>query len=466
MFSIHDRGSELCDGLTRREWLRVGGIGLGGLSLPHLLQAAASKTPAGNGSFGRAKRCIVLYLSGGPPQHETWDPKPDAPAEIRGEFRPIASSVPGLWVGELMPRVARLVHHCSVLRSVSTADNAHASSMYWMLTGQPHVPPNVEGVKLGPPNDWPCFASVIGRLRAGRAALPAAVTLPEQMIGNDFSIPPGQNAGFLGRAADPWLLTCDPSAPDFRVPALEMPAELPPLRVDGRFSLLEQVNRRLDAVDSGSLSQYGHYRQQALDLLRSARGRRAFALEEETAIVRDRYGHHKFGQSVLLARRLVEAGVALVQVNWPREKGDMKTDNPCWDTHTKNSERLKAALMPPMDLAYSALLEDLQQRGLLDETLVVWMGEFGRTPKINARGGRDHWGHVFSVALAGGGIRGGQVVGASDRSGAQPRERPIQPQDFMATVFHCLGIRAEAEIRDRLGRPVPVSRGRAIEETL
>jgi hypothetical protein len=287
------------------------------------------------------------------------------------------------------------------------------------------------------------------------------------MIGNDFSVPPGQNAGFLGPAAEPWLLTCDPSAPGFEVPALGLPAELPPLRIDGRRSLLEQVGRALDQVDrSGTLATYDHYSQQAFDLLRSGGARRAFDLEAEPARVRERYGRHKFGQSLLLARRLVEAGVSLVHVNWPRERGDMKTDNPCWDTHANNAERLKTALMPPMDLAYSALLEDLDARGLLHETLVVWMGEFGRTPKINARGGRDHWGHVFSVALAGGGIRGGRIVGASDRNGAQPKERPVQPQDVLATVFHCLGIRPDTEIHDRLNRPVPVSRGQVIGEAL
>jgi hypothetical protein len=465
MFALHHDGFRLCDGLTRREWLRVGGLGLVGLTLPALLrgQRAQARPPAGQRHFGRAKACILLYLSGGPPQHETWDPKPDAPAEVRGDFRPIASAVPGLHVGELMPRVARVADRYAVLRAVSTMDNAHSSSGYWMLTGSPYPRPNTE-CNPPTPNDWPCVGAVVRRLRRD-TALPSAVTLPEQMISNASIVAVGQHAGFLGRNADPWLLTCDPSAPDFQVPALGLPAEVPPLRLDGRRALLEQVNGHLDAVDRGGLvDRYGSQSRQAFDLLRSSRARQAFDLEREPPALRDRYGRHKFGQSVLLARRLVEAGVALVQVNWPREKGDMSAGNPVWDTHSKNTERLKTALMPPMDAAYSALLEDLEQRGLLGETLVVWAGEFGRSPKINPAGGRDHWGHVFSVALAGGGVRGGVVYGASDRIGAEARDGRVQPQDLTATLFHCLGYEAETAIADPLGRPVPISRGDVIRQ--
>jgi hypothetical protein len=460
MLTIRDDGFRLCDGLTRRDWLRVGGLGLFGLSWPALLQARQGEP----GRPGTARACILLYLSGGPPQHETWDPKPDAPKEIRGDFRPIASSVPGLMVGELMPRAARLAHRCCVLRAVSTADNAHSSSGYWMLTGHPYPRPNTE---CNPPTggDWPNLGAVVGRLRQGEGHLPAAVTLPEQMISNANIVAVGQNAGWLGRGADPWLLTCDPSAPDFEVSGLGLPAEVPPLRLDDRRSLLEQVNRHLDAVDRGGApARYDGQSRQAFDLLRSPRARRAFDLNQEPPAVRDRYGRHKFGQSVLLARRLVEAGVALVQVNWPREKGDMASNSPVWDTHAKNAERLRTALMPPMDQAYSALLEDLDQRGLLSETLVVWMGEFGRTPRHNGAGGRDHWGQVFSVALAGGGVRGGVVCGASDSIGAFPRDGRVQPHDLAATLFHCLGYRPDTEIHDPLGRPVPISRGEVLRQ--
>jgi hypothetical protein len=466
MLTIQDTGLRLCDGLTRRDWLRVGGLGLFGLSLPALLQSRQARAAAAGvgGTFGKAKACIVLFMMGGPPQHETWDPKPDAPAEVRGDLRPIPSALHGLMVGELMPRVARLTDQLCVLRAVSTNDNAHSSSGYWVLTGTPHQPLNAENVRPGAPNDWPCFAAVVRHLRGDRGGLPGAVTLPEH-IWNTGMIPwPGQDGGFLGRGADPWLLFCDPSAPDFQVPGLGLPAEVPPLRFNERASLLAQVNRHLDAVDrSGAVGHYDGQTQQAFDLLRSPRARQAFDLDKEPQAVRERYGIHRFGQSVLLARRLVEAGVSLVQINWTREKGGSDA-NPVWDTHTKNTERLKTALMPPMDLAYSALLEDLEARGLLEQTLIVWVGEFGRSPKINGAGGRDHWGHVFPAALAGGGVRGGQVYGASDRIGGYPREGRVQPQDLTATIFHCLGYEADTAIHDRLGRPVPISRGEVIRQ--
>jgi hypothetical protein len=462
MFTLVDQGYRLCDGLTRRELLRVGSLGMFGLSMPHVAQARAATTVRTGRSFGRAKGCILLYLSGGPPQHETWDPKPGAPAEVRGDFGARASSVPGLHVGELMPRLGALAHLCCVLRAVSTADNAHSSSGYWMLTGHPYPRPNTE-CNAPTSGDWPCLGAMVKRLRPGSGVLPAAVTLPEQMISNANIVAVGQSAGFLGRTADPWLLTCDPSAADFQVPALELPADVPPVRLGSRRSLLQQVNRHLDDVErAGVPDRYDSQNRQAFDLLRSSRARRAFDLDREPAAVRDRYGRHKFGQSVLLARRLVEAGVSLVQVNWPRERGDMNSNSPVWDTHANNSQRLRTALMPPMDQACSALLEDLGQRGLLDEILVVWMGEFGRTPRINAAAGRDHWGQVFSVALAGAGVQAGIVHGASDSIGAFPRDGRVLPHDLAATIFHCLGLPPVAEIHDPLGRPVPISRGEPI----
>src|SRR5262249_914918 len=268
---------------------------------------------------------------------------------------------------------------------------------------------------------------------------------------------PGQDAGFLGRSADPWLLTCDPSTSDFQVPGLGLPADVAPTRFDGRRGLLQRVNNQLDAVHrSGVLTLHDGRTQQAFDLISSPQARRAFNLDLEPAQVRDRYGRSRFGQSVLLARRLVEAGVPLIRVNWTRVKGAL--NNGHWDTHTKNTEALKQ-LMPLMDQTYSALLEDLSERGLLDETLVLWMGEFGRTPKINGAAGRDHWGHVFSVALAGGGVRGGQVYGASDPRGAYPKDGRVQPQDLTATILHCLGIPPGSPLQDHQGRPLTASRG-------
>ena len=334
-----------------------------------------------------------------------------------------------------------------------------------MLTGHPYPRPNTE-CNTPSAADWPSLGAVVKRLRSGSSALPPAITLPEQMITNANIVAIGQGAGLLGRVADPWLLTCDPSSASFHRSRTGTPRGGSASRAwTVRRSLLSQVNQHLDAVDrAGMMGRYDSHNQQAFDLLRSANARHAFALDQEPPALRDRYGRHKFGQCVLLARRLVEAGVSLVQTTTRASYGDMAADNPCWDTHSKNSERLRDALMPPMDLAYSALLEDLNQRGMLDDTLVVWMGEFGRTPRINNRGGRDHWGNVFSVALAGGGIRGGQILGSSDSIGAFPRDGRVQPQDLAATIFHCLGYRPETEYHDALGRPLPVSRGDVIRQ--
>jgi hypothetical protein len=399
---------------------------------------------------------------GGPPQHETWDPKPDAPVEVRGQLKPIATATPGLMVGELMPRTAKLTERVCVLRAMSTRDNAHSSSGYWMLTGVPHVPMNNENSKPGAPNDWPCVAAVVQKLRPSQTSLPGAMRLPEEIYNNGRIVWPGQDAGFLGRNADPWMLNCQPQQPEFKIDGLSLPAGMTSVAVDRRRALLRQINEPFAGLEGSRAT--GHWDSldsQAFDLLCSGQGATAFQLDRESAATRDRYGRNRWGQSVLLARRLIEAGVSLVQVNWTRWDND-PIDSPVWDTHAKNHERLEKSLMPAMDLAYSALLDDLAVRGLLDETLVVMMGEFGRTPTINARGGRDHWGHVFSVALAGASVQGGQVIGASDRLGAYAVSGRHEPQDLTATIYHALGIPPETMIQDRFGRPLPISRGNVI----
>jgi hypothetical protein len=468
MLSFLGSEGRLCDGLTRREWLRVGGLGAASLGLPSLLEArAAPAVAAATGGFGRAKACIVLFLGGGPPQHETWDPKPDAPAEIRGEFKPIASATPGLQVGELMPRTARLTEWIAVLRAMATDDNAHSSSGYYMLTGQPHAPKNRENANPGTPNDFPSLAAMVRHLRGDRSSLPGAVRLPEHIWNTDKSVWPGQGAGWLGPNAEPWLVACDPSKPDFRAPDISLPVGVGTDRLDDRLRLQELINRRFSPLESARTAAWTTWQAKAVDLLRSDEARRAFALDSEPAHVRERYGNHRFGQSVLLARRLVEAGVSLVQVNWTRgEKDPDVAGSPMWDTHGKHAEHLRQRLMTPMDMAYSALLEDLAARGMLEETLVVWMGEFGRTPKINGNAGRDHWGHVFSVALAGGGVRGGVVHGQSDRQGGYPLDGRVDPADLIATIHHCLGYSPGTEVHDRFGRPLVISRGRPIEAIL
>jgi uncharacterized protein (DUF1501 family) len=457
VLTLRDKGVRLCDGWSRREVMRVGGLGLMGLSLADLHAAPAPRAKR------KARSCILLFLMGGPPQHSTWDPKPAAPAEVRGAYRPIATSVPGTQIGELLPLSAQRMHEVCLLRAVSTADNAHSSSGYAMLTGVPHVPTNVENANPGAPNDWPSLAAMVQHLNRGPRPLPAAVRLPHHIFNTDGSVWPGQDAGWLGRAANPWLFHCEPASPQILGRELTLAADLPSGRIDARRSLLAQVDAGLRRVDHASFLPHERQLSQAYDLLRSPRARNAFDLDRETATVRDRFGRAQFGQSVLLARRLVEAGVSLVQVNWYRAP-DEPADNPCWDSHTKETERLKTALCPPFDQAFSALLDDLTQRGMLEETLVLCLSEFGRTPRFNSRGGRDHWGPCFSVALAGGGIRGGLVHGASDAHAAYPKDGTVLPGDLTATVFHCLGYEPETEIRDTLGRPHPLSRGRVIRQ--
>lgn len=462
MFRVFDGGPPSCDRLDRREWLRVGGIGLGGLTLGGLSRPAAAAASSG---FGKAKSVIIFGLLGGPPQHDTWDPKPNALAEVRGPFGTIASRTPGLRVGELMPLTANLSHKMAVLRAVVTNDNAHSSSGYQMLTGVPHQPPSTENALPKAPNNWPSMGAMLRYLRPAAGRLPSAVTLPDH-IWNDGNIPwPGQDAGFLGRKHNPWVIHCDPADAKFNVEALGLPAEMTPVRFSERRSLLDQVNGHLDSTGRrGEFETHDASSRRAFDLLSAGTTRRAFDLGAESPKTRDRYGHSRFAQSALLARRLVEAGVGLIQINWTRIAD--KPNQGGWDTHAKHNEAVKDFLMPMMDKAYSALIEDLETRGLLSETLVVWFGEFGRTPKFNGAGGRDHWGHVFSLALAGGGVRGGVVHGASDKNAAYPLDGRVEPRDLIATVFHCLGHAPDTEIQDTLGRPMPLSRGDVIKAIL
>jgi hypothetical protein len=465
MLTLSDQGPRLCDQVTRREVLRVGGLTALGLSLPELL--CARQMAQASSSPGRsACSCIVLFLMGGPPQHSIWDPKPDAPAEIRGEFPPTATNVPGMQIGSLLPRLARQSDKLCLLRAVSTGDNAHSASGYYMLTGVPHAPMNVENANPGAPNNWPTLGALVRRVRGDRGGLPGAVRLPMHIFNTDQSVWPGQDAGLLGRGCDPWLFRCEPAGPNFHIPEFNLPVEVSADRLDDRHHLLCRLDRTFAAIDRGlAVARYDHCTEQAFDLLQSPQARAALNLDREAEAVRARYGRHQFGQSCLLARRLVEAGVGLVQVNWFRGPNE-PADAPCWDSHVRESERLKTALAPPLDQAFSALLDDLQQRGMLEETLLVCMAEFGRSPRINRAAGRDHWGAVFSVALAGGGVRGGQVYGASDQQGGQPKEGRVQPQDLTATILHCLGYEPNTEVHDNLGRPFPLSRGEVIRAIL
>lgn len=460
MFRLLSDGPRLCDGVNRREWLRVGSLGAAGLSLPQLAEARADSEGASSLPV-KAKSVILFWLTGGVPQHDTWDPKPNGPDGARSEFGAIGTRTPGLHIGGLMPRTALLTDRIAVLRAMVTGDQSHSSSGYQMLTGVPHLPLSRENALPGPPNDWPSLGAITRALRPDQGGLPSAITLPRHIANVGEKVWPGQDAGFLGREVDPWLLTCDPSAADFNVPELTLPQEVSSLRFDRRRSLMQQVNQHLDTIEANAATRdYDLRMQQALSLITGRAARNAFDLSQEPRSVRDRYGRSKFAQSVLLSRRLIEAGTSLVQVNWQRIEG--KDNNGGWDTHLNHHASLKGWLMPIMDQAYSALLEDLEERGLLDETLVAWVGEFGHTPKINARAGRDHWGHVFSIALAGGGIRGGVVHGESDERAAYPLSGRVSPADYTATILHCMGLAPETLLHDPQGRPFPASRGRAI----
>jgi hypothetical protein len=474
LLSIQDDSTPLVDRVSRREWLRIGGLSALGLSLPALLEptparAASAESPTLAGSlgstFGKAKNVIFLWLQGGPPQHETFDPKPDAPVDVRGPFRPIATNVPGIRFCELLPRTACHADKLAVIRSLSTRDDNHDVSGYWLLTGYPYGPGSARQIK---PTDWPYFGSLVKMLKPSQK-LPAltSVWIPDLMRLNDNVTPAGQTAGFLGKQWEPERFVGDPALPGYQIAGLALSGDLTTIRIDRRRDLVSQLNRSFDRGHrSEAVDTWDRLSLQAFDLVTSGKARAAFDLSKETEKTRDRYGRYTWGQSCLLARRLIEAGVRLVHVNWAREPGDSAVDNPMWDTHAQNADRLQDALCPMFDVSFDALMDDLADRGLLAETLVVVIGEFGRTPRINKQGGRDHWGHVFSMALAGAGIRGGQVIGASDKNGAYPTTDPIQGGDLTATIFHLLGIDPAGTFRDKADQPHPITRGNPIAAAL
>ena len=456
MFSICERPTRLCEGISRRELMRVGGLGMLGASLPNLLRAAPrGATESRDASFGRANNVIFLYLAGGPPQHETFDPKPNAPVEIRGPFQPISTNIPGIQFCELLPRTAAIADKLAVVRSMATDDNTHSSSSHWVLTGNKYVGPNPRTIQ---PTDWPYFGSIIKRFRPSET-LPALSTvwIPDMMRLNESVTPAGQTGGLMGTQWNPERFVGDPSQPDYQIEGFE-PRDIPPLRQQNRHRLLREFRQHLQSAQTAaSVRLFDTYQQQAMDLMTSGKAQSAFNIQEEPAALRERYGNNRWGQCVLLARRLIESGVRLVHVQWPREPGDNAVDNPLWDTHAQNPDRLEDVLCPVFDVGFTALIEDLEQRGLLDETLVVAIGEFGRTPKINAKAGRDHWGPVFSFVMAGAGISGGQVFGSSDRDGAYPKSDRVEPGNLTATIFHLLGLDHRRTFTDPQGRELAIT---------
>jgi hypothetical protein len=442
---------------SRREWLRLGGLGALGLSLPALLRAEAAGPPR-----PAARSCVLFLLHGGPSQLDVWDLKPAAPAEVRGEFRPIATSVPGVRLTEHLPRLARLAHRFTVVRSMTHTALFHNSATYFVTTGQP---PLRDLIQFTPSeNDFPHLGAQVAYGSPAGRGVPAAVSLPDPVSDGPYTTP-GQDGGFLGAAYAPFRITGDPNDPDFRVGGLAAAPEVGRDRLEGRRGLLERVNRHLGALaaDRG-VERLDRYQQRALALLTSEATRRAFDVGREPDRVRRRYGRHKYGQSLLLARRLVEAGVRLVTVYWG---GPVNNPRPHWDTHFHNNRRLKEELLPPFDECFSAFLEDLHGRGLLETTLVVCTGEFGRTPRFGQftgngvnETGRDHWSQCYSLVVAGGPAGGGRVLGRSDRIAAYPADDPYTPQDLAASLLHGLGVDPAREVRDGFGRVVPLSTGR------
>jgi hypothetical protein len=449
--------------LSRRHALKVGGMGLLGLSMPRLL--AAVEQP--RAIKPRAKSVLFLMQWGGPSHIDMFDMKPDAPDAIRGPLRPIQTRVPGLVVCEQLPRCAEIMDKVTLVRSVHHKMKNHNSAGYYALTG--HAPPSDDQRLRDSLDLYPAYGSVVDRLAPLEGELPTFVAYPHVI--SDGSVTPGQHASFLGKMHDPLLFTNDPSAPDFRLPELSLPAGLSVERLQSRRELQRLVDRQSRILDA-SVEARGMdaYYERALAMLQSSRVRSAFDLAAEPAELRDRYGRHTYGQSCLLARRLVEAGVKFVTVYFSNSIGGKSTTSGGWDTHGFDNTRMfpivKEYHLPVTEQTLPTLLIDLDERGLLDETLVIWMGEFGRTPKINENESRDHWPQCYTVLLAGGGVKRGYVHGASDKRGEHPADKPVRPDDLAATMFHLLGIDPKAEVYDPADRPLVIAEGEPIWDIL
>lgn len=429
----------------------TGLLGAWGVGLSRLAAATALAGPAQRSGPGKA-RSVILIFNGGAPSHiDLWDPKPKADAGIRGQFLPIQTNVVGTQISELLPRMAKRMDKVALVRSVHHGHSSHNGGMHWASVGRPY---RVDSTLIHPsPVDLPCVGTLCGWLaqRDGfSASVPPYVITPFPTCDSKVYITPGQYGGCLGARFDPFVLDDDPNREDFRVRNLAIDPGITPERLTGRMRLLEALDGSSGSppIVSPQAAEMDIFTDKAVAILQSGKAAEAFDLSRESDAVRERYGRHSWGQSHLLARRLVEAGTRFVTtVNGP---------SITWDTHKDNFATLQNRLVPPMEQAYAALLDDLEERGLLETTLVVWMGEFGRTPKINADAGRDHWPGCYSVLLAGGGIRGGQVVGASDGIGAHPTEHPVMPADIHATMFTALGY-------DVRGISYPSAEGRLIQ---
>ena len=449
-----DRAVEFCDGLRRRDFLHAGSLSALGLSLNSLFGLKAQGAVDGKQDVN----CIMLMLVGGPSQLDTWDMKPNAPAEIRGPYKPIKTNVSGIEISENFPRMAKHADKYSIVRSMyHTAAAVHDSGHQMMQTGRIFQ----GGI------EHPHIGCVLGKLKGPNGDVPPHVLLPRPIGNTGGNMPHGQNAGYLGKSYDPFVLNADPSDPNFRVPDMLPPDYLSALRVDRRRNWRAMVDKSVSMFETSQDARLlDSTFQQAYTLMSSQKARDAFELHRESDAMRDKYGMNRFGQSCLLARRLVEAGVRFVTVNMFETVFDEIT----WDIHGSKPfspiSCYRDLVGPMFDMAYSSLLEDLSQRGLLSNTMVVAFGEFGRTPKVNPAGGRDHWPQCWSILMGGGPLKGGTIVGASDEIGAAPKDRPTTPAEVAATIYKGLGVDPHAELPGAQGRPIPlVDRGfEAIEE--
>jgi len=438
--------------MGRRDVLRIGAGGCLAFSLaPGFEGQRALAASSASRSRRTLKSCIVLFYYGGPSHLDTWDMKPQAPREVRGEFSSIATRVPGLRVCEHLPQCSRVMDKLAVVRSMHHPMRNHNSAAVESLCGRTPLNGDLELLNDNL-NSFPCYGSIVSWRRPGRAGVPTHVALPHVMY-NVVQLP-GQTAGFLGTAYNPFQVSRDPNDVAFGIDGLELPADLPLARLDDRRSLLSLLEAGARRHEMSRHEMTG-YQERAFGLIRSEKVRRAFDLAQESDRMRRRYGRNKLGQSLLLARRLVEADVCFINVNDKVSNGQVTN----WDSHENNFGRLKNDLLPEADQAFSALIEDLNSRGLLDTTLVIALAEFGRTPRINRNAGRDHWPDCFSIVLAGGGIHGGAVYGASDRIGAYPALDPVTPGDLAATIFWRFGLDPQADMRDLTGRPYRIADG-------
>ena len=476
MITLLGNPKRTCAGVTRRDALTAGGLSLFGMTLPDLLRAEQSRPALP--SNGKAKSVILIYLFGGPPLHDTFDPKTSAPAEIRGEFGSTPTSVPGVHFCELLPQMAKWMNRSTLIRSAGHPHNDHSAGLLYTMTGKRAA--KLESAVPVLPTQAPSMNSVIQYLaRDEERELPASVWMPCYTGWGQATVRPGPYSGFLGRQYDPFFTSCKPHSDreckyayperikgQVVLPEMNLPDGITLDRLDRRRSLAEQFNEELRRVEQTQVADRLEVsRRQAFDLLTSANRPnspwRAFGVEGEDDRLQDRYGRNLYGHSMLVARRLIESDVRFVTVTWEVfEK--LKIDEDGWDTHQRNFHILRDHRLPVLDQAYSALCEDLDSRGLLDETLIVVMGEMGRTPKVNAKGGRDHWSYCHNVLLTGGGVKQGHVYGSSDRIGAYPATDPVGPEALIATIYAAMGIDTSASIYDQANRPHPIAQQGAV----